>query len=336
MRVGTVCYSTEQGLGYLAKSFYDAGVITEVMLIHYPRRKNHLEWYPPETTQLTSRPFTDEQVDRWLDKVDIVLFFETPFDWSFVAKCRERGVKTALMPMYEWHLINPPYPMDGYINPSLLDQQYFPHGTFIPVPVDPTTWQLRSLARKFLHNAGHIGCRGHKGTLEILQAMQYVRSPISLTVRSQNEAGLEQLVDRVPIIREDARVQLDYADYPYEKLFDDHDVFIMAEKFNGLSLPLQEARAAGMVVVTSNRFPMNVWLPEWCLIPVHHYSYGVQTQGGNLKFDEAIVEPKAIAETIDMLYNRDIQQYSLGGLDWAKRTSWEVLKPRYLEALEAI
>ena len=39
-------------------------------------------------------------------------------------------------------------------------------------------------------------------------------------------------------------------------------MFVFPEKFNGLSLPLQEARAAGMLVLATDRFPMNTWLPR--------------------------------------------------------------------------
>ena len=48
MKVGMVSYATEQGLGYLAKSFYDAGVIDEVLLISYTARGTrpmHPKWY---------------------------------------------------------------------------------------------------------------------------------------------------------------------------------------------------------------------------------------------------------------------------------------------------
>jgi hypothetical protein len=97
--------------------------------------------------------------------VDIVLFFETPFDWSFAQLCRDRGVKTALMPMYEWHLERPPTKFDLYINPSALDQRYFPYGTFIPVPAVSGIWNQRVTAQRFVHNSGHIGSRNHKGTV---------------------------------------------------------------------------------------------------------------------------------------------------------------------------
>lgn len=336
MRVGTVCYATTQGLGVLAKQFYDAGVVQDVLIFKHPNgRPTHTEWYPEGTPVLASRPFQGRAVVEFLDKVDVVLFFETPFDWNFVRKCREHRVKTALIPMYEWHLERPPHSMDLYINPSLLDQQYFPQGTFIPIPAVQGIWKQRERALHFVHNSGHIGSRNHKGTEELLKAMEFVKSPIQLTVTSQEQA-LEKLISSAPGVRQDSRVTFSIQDnLNYEGLFSQGDVYIAPEKYNGLSLPLQEAFAAGMGVMTTDRFPANTWLPQPLLIPVERYGRA-RTQGGHLEFDEAIVNPQMIAAMIDQWYGKDISHLSEQGLQWAINNSWEVLKPRYLEALGSL
>ena len=337
MRLGTVAYATTQGLGYLAKSFFDAQIITDVMVFRHPHgdRPSHMEWYPPGTIELTKRPFVGEAIERWLDDLDIVLFFETPFDWQFVKRCKERGVKTAIMPMYEWFLERPPYDFDLYLNPSRLDQDYFPQGTFIPVPAPQGTWKQRTVAKRFLHNSGNIGSRNHKGTLELMRAMQYVKSPIELTIRSQHTAGLNRLISSVPGIREDKRVTFVGHEVPYETLFDGFDVLVAPEKYNGLSLPLQEAHAAGLLVSTTDRYPTNTWLPKEPLIPALSFSKA-RTQPGHLEFEECTVDPHTIAAVIDSWYGQDIISYSQAGLEYAQANSFDVLKPRYLKALEGV
>lgn len=342
MKIGTVCYSCCQGLGYLAKSFYDAKVVTDVMVFKHPHgdRPSHMEWYPPGTIELTKRPFVGESIERWLDDLDAVLFFETPFCWKFADRCRERGVKTVLMTMYEWSLINPPHKFDKYLCPSLLDLDYFPEGEFIPVPAPQSTWLQgtwlqRTVAKRFLHNSGHIGSRNHKGTLELLLAMQYVKSPIDLTIRSQFGVGLNRLIASVPGIREDKRVTFVTNEVPYESLFGGFDVLVAPEKYNGLSLPLQEAYAAGMLVITTDRYPINTWLPAFPLIPVGS-TRQVQVAPGHQMIEESIVSPIAIAAMIDEWYGQDITSYSQAGREYALANSFEILKPRYLKAIEEI
>jgi hypothetical protein len=326
MRVGTVCYATDQGLGMLAKDFYEAGIITDVLIWKHPSYLNHPEWYPPGTPVLNSRPFRGSAVNEFLKNVDVVLFFETPFDWDFLRVCRERNVRTAIMPMYEWYLRNPPEKPDKFLCPSLLDVNYFPGSPFLTVPADSSTWRLRTRAQRFLHNAGHIGHRNHKGTEELIKAIPLLRPEIKLTIRCQS--------DRIHSLlkgRDFSNVEIFTGDCPRKDLFKDYDVYVAPEKFNGLSLPLQEAYASGMMVMGSDRFPMNTWLPEAALIPVS--SYHRANIGGHNFFDEAEVNPAVIAGHMNEWYDRDISTFSLYGKKWAEEHSWEVMKPKFLEEL---
>lgn len=320
------------------KSFFDAGIITDPMVYRHPSPHNkasYMDWYPKGTHKLTTRNFTGPIVDQFINNIDILLCFETPFDWNFANRCQAAGVKTVIIPMYEWYPINPTHLFDQFINPSALDQEYFPTGTHIPIPITGTTWTLRSHAMKFLHNAGHIGSRGHKGTLELLQAMPFVQSPIELTVRCQYSSGMNELLKSVPSTLTDKRITIVNEEVPYESLFDDHDVYIAPEKFNGLSLPLQEAWAAGMMVMTTDRFPTNTWLPKDCLIPARG-SHTTSVGSGYLKFKESEVHPMDIAATIDQWYGTNIEQYSISGGIYGVNNAWCMLKDQYTTLLESL
>ena len=332
-RIAGLGYASAQGLGHLLRDFYHHKILDDVMIYRHRARKSHMEWYPPDTFELVQTPFNGPIVDKFVRRVKTMLFFETPFDWSFVNYCRERGVKTALMPMYEWFPENPPQRFDKMICPSLLDLDYFPEGVFIPVPVRTDLWKQRTTATRFLHNAGHVGFREHKGTVELLRAVQHVTSPFTLTVRSQDRRTLEGILKQVPSVMRDSRVRIEMTELPYEQLWDNHDVLIAPEKFNGLSLPLQEGYAAGMLVMTTDRYPMNTWLPKEPLIPVHHYEHNVRVAGPYKSFDEAVVAPEAIAATIDLWFGKDITEYSLRAREWSQQHSWEKLAPRYREEL---
>ncbi len=345
MKVGTLCYATDQGLGILAKSFHDAGVVTHPLVIRHGSRHTHDEWYPgaPQCTDLSKQLW---MLQDFCKSVDVMLFFETPFVWPLIDFCRENKIKTVLMPMYECMPKVLPYQPDAIINPSALDQQYYPSGTFIPVPVEGIEWKKRERARVFVHNAGHGGLKGRNGTDEFMEAIRLVKTPAEFIVRSQ-----DVMRPALYAMRDHWRY-VGYGTIPREKLYDEGDVFIFPEKFNGLSLPLQEARAAGMLVMCGDRFPMNDWLPTKVynahrkgdplffapharnpLIPVDHYNLNAVSGRCN-EFHEAVFSPEKIAAKIDEWYDRDISQYSQSAIEWAKSMSWEALKPRYMKFFE--
>jgi glycosyltransferase involved in cell wall biosynthesis len=203
---------------------------------------------------------------------------------------------------------------------------------FAPIPVD-VPWRQRTRAEVFVHNAGHGGLKGRNGTAELLEALPLVKSPVKLILRSQ---------DRMPVQAHEGRVRMGNVEVfassgtlEEKWLYDAGDVFLFPEKFNGLSLPLQEARAAGMLVMCGDRFPMSEWLPREPLIPVAGYRKN-RIGPPYHEFSEAVFDPKDIAATIDRWYGRDITEYSASGKAWAESMSWAKLRPRYLEVLESL
>jgi glycosyltransferase involved in cell wall biosynthesis len=156
---------------------------------------------------------------------------------------------------------------------------------------------------------------GRNGTKELLEAMQYVKSPIKLLVRIQNGS----------LRSDDPRVEIIHGSVPYETLWTTGDVLIFPEKFGGSFLPMQEAFASGLAVMASDRFPTNSWLPKELLIPVKGY----KKERIGAEFDCAILNPKNIAKKIDEIYGTDISKYSKMGKKWAEENSWEKLAPKY-------
>lgn len=356
LRVGSVVYSCWQGLGVLARSFFDAGVLTDVLVVDRAGLKSRPlqpDWFPGADVA-SSRDgslgtlIRDKGRDL-VERCDVMLFLETPHDWTLIDYARERGVKTALMPMYECMPDPLPATPDLMVCPSLLDLRYYswyssgpepPLGiaghvlhsadcpfkaVYLPVPAG-VPWRQRARAEVFVHNAGHGGLLGRNGTGQLLDAMRHVRSPLKLIVRSQ---------DRLQWGVDDPRVEVRVGSAPYEALWDEGDVFVFPDKFNGLSLPLQEARAAGMLVMATNRFPANTWLPSGPLIPVSGYQRD-RVSGRCLEFDSAIVDPRDIAATMDAWFGADIIGYSRSGKAWADEMSWQRLRPKYVEVLEGL
>jgi len=326
MRVGSIGYATKSGLGIQLKAFYDHGIVTDVLLIPHPHYQNQQGWYP------TEHCYSKATLRQFLSSIDVLFLFENAFYWPAVQKAKLHGLRTIMMPNYEYTPFPMPSPADLYLCPSLLDLDYYKdlNSQFIPVPVE-VPWKLRERACHFIHHAGHGG-KGHRnGTPELLEAMRYVQSPIKLDIHGQpGEKRIQELFQSY--VKKDPRVSVTLGEVPEAELWSHGDVFIFPEKFNGLSLPLQEARAAGMLVMATNRFPMNTWLPQEPLIPVEGY----EQDHIAVDIHKAVISPQTIAKTIDAWYDRDIVEYSKQGRDWAASMSWEVIKPRYLSAIESV
>lgn len=328
MRIGTICYATNSGLGILAKSFFDHGIVTDpLVLLHSRHPSHHVEWYP-------GRPVVADanaaEVADFCALNDVMLFFETPFDWHLLDFCRARGIKTVLMPMHECTPDPMPAIPDAFFCPSDLDLGCFKdmkvpcHMTPVPVEVN---WRKRVRADVFVHNAGHGGLRNRNGTGELIEAWRLMgNSAPRLILRSQkplqwNVAGLN--------------IDVRIGTFPRDALYDEGDVFVFPEKFNGLSLPLQEAHAAGMLVMATNRYPMNTWLPNEPLIPSYAEIQDRISSRYRI-FQSAVVEPTDIAKHVGEWAGKDITYFSDVGQAWAQCMSWDELTPFYLELLTTL
>lgn len=328
MKIGTICYATSRGLGHLARSFHRHGIITDVLVMRHPSIPTNEDWYPGAPS--TNLRFPDRQLlYDFCDGKEAMLFFETPFDWSLFHHCKQKGIRAYLVTMYECTPVAAPRP-HKYICPSLLDLQYFPPecSIFLPLPVE-YQWRLRERAVYYVHNGGYLGIRYREGIDVLIKAMSYVKSPLQLTIRVQENVSQELL----QIVDSDPRVTYIARTFPYEELYASGDVAVGAQKWNGCSLPLMEARAAGMLVINTDRFPTNTWLPREPLVAPVGYVSGSSIGGPYFKFDEAIVRPEDLAARMDEWYGRDITAYSLSGKQWAEENSWEALGPKWREAL---
>jgi len=335
MRVGTLCFATTRGLGYLAKSFYDNGIVTDFAILHHGRLETHTEWYPG-ALQITRKPFLCDELKEFILHMDVMLFFETPFDWDILDFCKQNGVKTAIISMYECTPKQRKYEPDQWWCPSELDMDYFTErGVRVYIPSDGVTWRERNTATTFVHNAGHIGLKGRNGTEQLMLALPYVQSDAKFVIRCQDTNGFDRMIRRHPEIIGNQNVTLVREGVPRSEIWATGDVALQPEKWNGMSYPLQEAYASGLLVMTTKRYPMTEWLPEDPMIKVQ----ATRTQsvaGYCYDFEESLLDPIDIADTVDEWYGRDITSYSLLGKQWARENSWHVLKPGYKQLLEEL
>jgi len=339
MKVGSIVYATQSGLGILAKEFYDAGIINSV-LIEVENNKGletNLSMFPGSPTiGPGGSAFThswsaadDETINNFLDSIDVFLAFEIPFYAKIIDELKTRGKPFILMPMYE---CTPPHlTADLFLAVSDLDKKYInrfhPNSPVerINVPAhSKLTYRERSKAKIFVHNDGNGSSFDRNGTRDLLAALPYVQSPIKLLVRSQKRKHF----------CDDPRVEVINESLPFDKLWSEGDMFIFPERFNGLSLPIQEAYASGMPVMCGNRFPLNQWLPKDLLINIKENKIGNILP--NVPFNYACYDHKVLANHIDLWYDKDISSYSRMGKEWASQNSWDILRPQYLKILKGV
>jgi hypothetical protein len=239
---------------------------------------------------------------------DVALSFETFYGLPYKGR-------RILVPMYE--CTRPSEKADKIISPSLLDKRYYPLSTFLPIPIAMDRFpkpKRKGRGVRFIHNAGHGGLGGRNGTKEVLAARKLIKSKAQIIVRSQVPFEGAEVVDRA-----------DYWD-GY-----DGDFFLFPEKFNGLSLPINEAMASGMAIMSTDRFPFNAYLPRELLIPCTY-----EKQFISREFDSAVINPQAIADKVDEWYNRDITKFSEYNYKLAQALSWDRLQSAWTSEIRNV
>lgn len=325
-RIGIIGFASNSGLGTLTREFHDNLKPARTLLI--PTK--YAEF--PERFPGARRGLTQENIDWLLSGIDVLLTFETPGEWVVYALARKRGVKTILMPMYECM----PYPLpatpDLVLCPSTLDLKIFRAElkekckvAHLPVPVNRkrVPFRLRTKALTFEHHAGHGGLLSRNGTYELIAAASMLKTPAKILIYSQKdlEVSLPNVEVRVGNFRE------------YSDIWGSGDVFVFPHKFDGLSLPIQEALSSGMPVLSTEIPPFAGWLPQdWMFRTEERTDMRVFQRF----IEVAIADPRAIAETIDAWYGRDIKQASLLADKLAAKLDWERLKPQYISLFHTL
>lgn len=326
MKIGSIIFATQSGLGILAKDFYDNGIITDVLVVEHGKYDN-MDWYKDSYVIKNHTVTNDDKniIFDFVKNVDCLFLFETNFFPEILEAAKQYKKKIILMPMYESSIF--PILADLYLCPSILDSDYYRymypdhHIDTITVPVNSNIqWKERTIVKKFIHNAGNGSFNDRNGTNCIFESLQYVKSPIELVVRTQKD--IENI--------NDSRVNIVNDTLTYNELWSEGDVFLFPERFNALSLPIQEAYASGMLVMAGNRYPINNWIPNLPLIPPESY---VIEQNNNIQYQSAIYNPKTVAKFIDNWYGKNIKIYSNLGKQWKEKNSWKTLKQQYIDKI---
>ncbi len=330
MRLGMICRFDNSGLGSLSWEFARHLKPSKVLLVENAVFQTFPERYAELTTRRVPGGSTMSQDDRnWiLEDVDVLLSIETFYSYDLVRDAKQKGVKTVLVTMFEMMPDQVPIRPDHYLCPSTLDYKVLSGPkTYLPIPLatDRLIWNERKEAKTFIHTASHGGMNGRKGTGLFIEAMKYVKSDIKVLINTWN-----------PFVCEDPRVEVRQKNFKnYWQAWREGDVLVYPQDYNGICLPVSEAFASGLGLVTTDIEPFNEWLPEECLFkPTSMYK--TRAAHGLIEVDAAKIDPQVIAAKIDEIAGMDLRPMSAKGKKYAQENSWDVLLPKYQSFLESI
>lgn len=352
MRISAITRADPCGLATLSRMFHDnLGFCKTVSIARHQGGAWHSEWYGENNRQAPENGMTHELATWLCEGADVLLSFECWYGEFVPAIAKRLGVKTVLMPMYECC----PTKEGGLeytdlaICTSMLDLEEMTNRTpglaravktFLPVPFDTQRipFRRRERALTFVHNAGHGGIGGRNSTVEVLEAWQYVQSPAKLLVRLQPGMVLESPVG----IPNDPRITaVESNPENYWDLWGEGDVLLHPHKWDGLSLPIQEATASGMPVMTTRYWPFcdqedkQGWLPK----SIQDIAIEPCKVGRRIicrEIDVFYPHAKDIAAAVDRLWGENIEAMSDDARAQAERWSWSSLLPLYQEQFQSL
>lgn len=338
MTIGLIARADARGLGIQTKAFHDHMRPAKTIVIDCPSAQPlpiRRDWYP-DATWIHGLP-TAADWRKWLDGLTAVYTAETGYGHTLWDEADRAGVRTVLHANYEF--LNTTDRPTMWAAPSTWHLDQWPAGTVhLPVPIETsrfTSAPLQRAATRFLHIVGRPAIHDRAGTDDLLIALRHVTQPITVTLRCQ-DPKFTPTVRRIP---DHVTVNIEAGDTPnYWDNYRDQHVLIAPRRYGGLSLPTNEALAAGMPVIMPAIAPNTDWLPcEW-LVPAQ--------PAGSFRAKQHIdyyrVDPLDLAAKIDEMATgtltgpRGPAPFSLQQVtarNMAADLSWDRLSSRYRDIL---
>ena len=344
-RISAIVRADCGGLGTLSRMFHDYLGFHRTLSISRHPHEHYPQWFA-NSREVAGSGISEADV-RWLcDGADVVLSFETWYGHLVPRVARELGVRTALVPMYE---CCPPDSVelrytDLAICPTRLDLEVARHHTpgladarklRLSVPIDTRriAFRRRRRARVFVHHMGHGGLAGRNGTAEVIAAWRHVRSDARLLLRHQAPLPLKP--------PDDDRITIEAAapENYWELWTASGDVYLHPTRWDALSLPIHEALAAGMPVMTTRFWP-HCDAPDGRrgYLPASSQALAIPPERRARRricreITSYEMTPQAIAAAVDRLFDADIEAASDDARSYAERHSWQRLGPRWRTTL---
>jgi glycosyltransferase involved in cell wall biosynthesis len=307
-----------------------------VDLSQYNHMSLHQEWYP-DAMKTNSIP-TRQEIDSFLNGLDVVFLCETPLNYYLFDRARELGIKTVLQYNFEFldYMRFPAFPRPTVLAAPtqwhLKDAQEVAGVDVInlPVPIDLAELPQRTIteARKFFHIAGRVAVHDRNGTLDFIQAARLAAPRIP---DAEFIVYIQQPTPEIKQALQSAPVRVVWNVPQPADMYKEGDVLVLPRRYGGLCLPAQEAVGCGIPVLMPDISPNNSWLPQSWLIPAtRRGSFMARCQ-----IDVYSINVQALANRMIALATNDqsvIHRHE-EAKQLARSMSWDALLPMYQEVL---
>lgn len=280
MRLGTMAFANQSGLGYQTRRLTYMLNPYRILLVDSTsfskNKEQYPSWYKHYSGYKVAGFPSDREVRKFLQGLTHVLVCETTLNPNFTAIAKQMGVKVFIQENWEFNdfLINRRMVLpEKFLVPSywklqeMIDLFGEDKVVYLPPPIDPdefevaTNENLRRNGRRFLHVVGTLATHDRNGTLDLLEAVKLAKSDFELVIRSQRELPPEYIIDDPRVIYEQKNIR-----EPVD-MYIGFDAMFLPRRYGGLCLPMGEALTSGLPVVMTGIEPNNGYLPKQWLVP---------------------------------------------------------------------
>lgn len=283
------------------------------------------ELYPGATR--CDDPITGRVARNFLQGLDAVLTVEGWYGWAMAEEAAARGVRRILVANPE---LFRDAAYDTIVTPTGWMIATMPEETIVlahPVSLDRFTQEQRTEVKEWYHIAAPA-MLDRNGTDLLKQALKYIRVPTSLTIR--DASGTSAYRARVGNV--DVLVVPGHATEKYWEHWRG-DALVMPRRYGGLCLPMQEAAAQGMPILTTDCAPQSEWFQKDALVPPSRRSAVGMKHGRVYTYE---VDPVRLAAKMDAITSGDVDVKSMSAhvLRWARERSWPRLLAAWREVVQ--
>ena len=342
MKLGMIVRADNTGLGnqtYELTQMLNPYKIMIIDFTSYNGNRQNFEWYAERDYTICKGFPTDEEMNNFLEDIDVLLSCETFYNDDTPTLARTKGVKTYLQ--YNYELFGNLKPerkslADVLISPSpwMIEKVHKRFSnkamvSYLPPPTRPELFE-RALEinmskdhKRILHIAGKAAANDRNGTDSVIEMMKYSKADFELVIKSQTEIDSRRLDSRITVEIDNIKNRQDmYAGF---------DAMILPRRYAGLCLPMNEALLSGLPVFMTDISPNNIILPkEWL---TDSEELGILRLAAPVLYYN--VNPSKFAQNIDAYVNLNdktsIKQkaFDIGYKSFAPKA----LKSKYLEIL---
>ena len=283
MKIGIVTFWSERGAAYVSRQYQQVLAHHHEVAIYargWTYAKGNSEWDGPTVTWgkdsilPVNSAIHEKDFHEWLDreKIEAVLFNEQHW-WPPVKWCTDRGILTGAYIDYYTEATIPLFANYDFLicntkrHFSAFD--WHPQAFYVPWGTDINLFKPKSTKRVdpnrvvFFQSCGFSPER--KGTDFVLQAFSKLKGPALLRLHSQVDLNkkLPKLKNLIDGLVKEQRLEIINKTVPAPGLYHLGDVNLAPSRLEGIGLPMAEALACGLPLITVDNAPMNEFVsPE--------------------------------------------------------------------------